>query len=219
MDSGSTDDTLDICARFPAVEVHRRPFDSFAGQCNAGLEQIRTHWVLSLDADYLMPAGFVAEISGLGGLEHGYAAGFQYCVYGRPLRSCLYPPRTVLYRRAGSRYEDDGHGHRVVVPGPVGALKSVIDHDDRKPLSRWLTNQRKYAEQEADKLLQQTGALSMPDRIRKRIWLAPLLVFFYTLLWKRAILDGWPGFYYSLQRTYFELLLSLELLDRKLRQA
>jgi glycosyltransferase involved in cell wall biosynthesis len=217
MDSGSTDDTLAICARFPSVEVHHRPFDSFAGQCNAGLERIWTPWVLSLDSDYLMPTGFPEEISGLGGLEHGYRAGFRYCVYGRPLRSCLYPPRTVLYRRAGARYEDDGHGHRVVVPGPVGELKSVIDHDDCKPLARWLASQRKYAEQEAEKLLAQTGALPVADRIRKRIWLAPGLVFFYTLFWKRAALDGWPGFFYVLQRTYFELLLSLELLDRRLR--
>jgi hypothetical protein len=34
---------------------------------------------------------------------------------------------------------------------------------------------------------------------------------------KRLILDGWPGVFYSLQRTYAELLLSLKLLDARLR--
>ena len=48
------------------------------------------------------------------------------------------------------------------------------------------------------------------------LW-APTLTLAYCLFWKRLILDGWPGVYYSLQRTYAELLLSLELLDRRLR--
>jgi hypothetical protein len=39
------------------------------------------------------------------------------------------------------------------------------------------------------------------------------------LFWKRLIFDGWPGVYYSLQRTFAELLLSLEILDRRLRIA
>ena len=34
IDSGSTDGTLDILAKEPRVDVVRRPFDSFAEQCN-----------------------------------------------------------------------------------------------------------------------------------------------------------------------------------------
>jgi hypothetical protein len=33
---------------------------------------------------------------------------------------------------------------------------------------------------------------------------------------KGCLLDGWPGWFYALQRTYAELLLSLELLARRL---
>jgi hypothetical protein len=49
------------------------------------------------------------------------------------------------------------------------------------------------------------------------IWPAVPASLIYTLLAKRVILDGWPGWYYAFRRTYAELLLSLELLDRKLR--
>jgi hypothetical protein len=48
-------------------------------------------------------------------------------------------------------------------------------------------------------------------------WPAPLLVFFYTLLVKRCILDGWAGWVYALQRTVAEALISLEIADRRLR--
>jgi hypothetical protein len=36
-------------------------------------------------------------------------------------------------------------------------------------------------------------------------------------LWKRCILDGWPGWLYVLQRTLAEVLIAIELVDRKLR--
>ena len=60
--------------------------------------------------------------------------------------------------------------------------------------------------------------LSLQDRLRKRIVIAPFLVLFYTLLWKRLILDGWPGLYYVAQRVFAELMLSLRLMDKMLRK-
>ena len=52
IDSGSNDATADILREFvPQVRVLTRRFDSFAGQCNYGLDQIDSEWVLSLDAD------------------------------------------------------------------------------------------------------------------------------------------------------------------------
>jgi glycosyltransferase involved in cell wall biosynthesis len=217
MDSGSTDRTLEICRGFPNVRVVNRRFDSFAGQCNAGLGEIADEWVLSIDADYIIPTDFAGRIGDLDGEADGYRLPFRYCVFGKPLRSCLYPPRVALYRRAKAIYHDDGHGHKVRVDGPVVDVQTVIDHDDRKPLARWLESQRKYAILEADKLLAASTPNGLPDRLRRMIWPAVPACLFYTLFAKRVILDGWPGWYYAFQRTYAELLLSLELLDRKLR--
>jgi hypothetical protein len=57
----------------------------------------------------------------------------------------------------------------------------------------------------------------MADRLRRMIWPAAPAAFLYTLLLKGVILDGWPGWFYALQRTYAELVLSLILLERKIR--
>ena len=54
VDSFSTDETLDIARKFPQVRIVQREFDTFAGQCNFGLQKIDTEWVLSLDADYVL---------------------------------------------------------------------------------------------------------------------------------------------------------------------
>jgi hypothetical protein len=58
--------------------------------------------------------------------------------------------------------------------------------------------------------------LSWKDRLRKKIIFAPALTLVYCLFWKGLILDGWAGVYYTTQRVYAELLLSLMLLDKRL---
>ncbi len=220
VDSFSTDKTLDIVSGFPQAKLVQRTFDSFAGQCNFGLRQIKTDWVLSLDADYVLSEGLVTEIQDLPLDEQiaGYSARFNYCICGKPLRATLYPPRIVLYRRERAHYRDEGHGHRVQVDGATQMLFGWINHDDRKSLDRWFSEQNRYAAIEARHLLESPkGELRLPDRLRRRIVLAPVLMFFYTLFAKGLILDGWPGWFYVLQRTLAEIMLSLRLIEAKLQ--
>jgi len=222
VDSGSTDGTLDMLAKDPRVEVVHRPFDSFAEQCNFGLMHIRTEWVLSMDADYELSDGFAAELDGLqpGPDQAGYRAAFVYRIHGKSLRGTLYPPRTVLYRVKGAAYENEGHGHRIRLDGNVTELRSAIFHDDRKPLARWLGSQLKYAAREAEHLLAAPrGQLPRIDRLRLMGWPAPILVLAYVLFVKGAVLDGRAGWFYAFQRLLAEVLLALELLDRRLSGA
>ena len=73
-------------------------------------------------------------------------------------------------------------------------LSGWIDHDDRKGLDRWLSEQNRYMIMEARKLLETPKEnLNLPDRLRRWIVPAPPLAFFYTLLTKGLILDGWAG--------------------------
>ncbi|MDX2257898.1 MAG: glycosyltransferase family 2 protein [Hyphomicrobiaceae bacterium] len=224
LDSGSTDATAAIVARYPNARLVVRPFDEHARQWNFGLQDcgLSGEWVLALDADYVVGPDILAEIDALTPSESmaGYAAGFRYVMLGRPLRGALYPPVTVLYRRERARYVQDGHTQRVVVDGQVGRLDGRIDHDDRKPLKRWLASQQRYAELEARQLLAaRPDELSRIDRIRRLGWLAPVLVFFYALFAKGLILGGWHGWLYVLQRTAAEVMIALEIVDRRLRSA
>src|SRR6202011_4432976 len=112
IDSGSTDETLDILKSFPQVDVIDRPFTEFAGQCNFGLTQIKTSWVLSLDADYELSDALISELQSLspGDRISGYQVHFIYRIQGQSLRGSLYPPRVVLYRKEGAAYRQEGHG-------------------------------------------------------------------------------------------------------------
>lgn len=219
VDSGSTDGTLRIAQETGRCRMVTRAFDSFARQCNFGLTQVATPWVLSLDADYVCDPGLAAELEKLDASEDcaGYAAAFRYVVLGQPLRASLYPPRTVLYRRDLAAYEDDGHSHRVKVRGATRVLRTMIHHDDRKPFSRWLAAQDRYAAQETEKLMSAApGSLPWQDRARRLMLVAPLLTAPYCLLWKKLLFDGWAGWYYTGQRVLAELILSLRLLEQRI---
>jgi hypothetical protein len=163
--------------------------------------------------------GFSREVAALdpGATTVGYRAHFKYAIFGRPLRASLYPPRTVMYRRDRARYRDEGHGHRVQLDGKELSLRSVIFHDDRKPMERWVAEQNRYMIVEAAALLATPmNHLKPQDRLRRSIVFAPVAVLFYTLIGKGLIFDGWRGWFYVLQRVFAEMLLSLRLLEGRL---
>jgi len=221
LDSFSTDATETTARSHSNVTFVRRAFDDHASQWNFGLDRIRTRWVLSLDADYLVTDELLEEIAQLREPTNAtaYFARFRYCIGGRPLRGSLYPPRAILFQKARARYVQDGHTQRLEFDGLSQFLRGCMLHDDRKPLCRWLETQRHYARHEARKLIESSKKpLSLADWLRRLIWPAAPAAFVYTLLVKGCLFDGWPGWYYALQRTYAELLLSLELLDHRISQ-
>ena len=221
VDSGSTDETVEIVRQFPQAKVLVRSFDSHTDQWNFGLDNVQTEWVLSLDADYILPREFTAELASLRPPDNmvAYFARFRYCIFGRPLRATLYPPRAVLFRKSFCRYEPDGHTQTLRTNGRTARLSAEINHDDQKPFSHWLRAQDRYAQLESKHLLQKpAGQLNRSDQIRRKIVLAPVLVLFYALLGKGLILDGWAGCYYVFQRTLAELILSLRLIEARLKQ-
>jgi glycosyltransferase involved in cell wall biosynthesis len=211
IDSFSTDETLAILRNNPAVEVFQNPFVHFADQCNFGLQKIRTEWVLSLDADYVLGEGLVEELKILPERSAcaGYGVNFKYCIDGHPLRGSILPPRTVLYRRAQASYRRDGHAHRVDVKGETSLLTGIIYHDDRKPRSRWYQHQKEYAVLEAEKLSKAVFS--------ELNFIAPVAVALYCLFVKGLVLDGRYGLYYSFQRVLAECFLSLRLIRKFLR--
>jgi glycosyltransferase involved in cell wall biosynthesis len=216
IDSFSTDETLEILSNYPQVKIFQRKFDSFANQCNYGLSQITSEWVLSLDADYVLTPGLINELKTLKTEPevNSYRVRFKYCVFGKPLRGTLLPPRKVFYRRINATYKDDGHAHRVFVEGKSATLNNYIHHDDRKPLSRWLWSQDRYMVIEAQKLLETPlSELSWGDKIRKQKILAPFILLVYCLILKGGIIDGWHGWYYAFQRILAEILLGIRLME------
>jgi len=221
VDSFSNDQTLEIARSFPNVQVVQRVFDTHANQWNAGLDRIDTEWALTLDADYVLTAELQEEIKKLEPASDLalYWGDFDYCIFGRPLRASVYPPRVVLFRTKRARYVDAGHTQQLRVKGKLAKFKGKIWHDDRKPLSRWFQSQDRFSEIEAKYLLgAKSEELSRLDRVRKNsLIVAPMIIPIYLLMVRGLIFDGRNGWYYAFQRTVAEMMLALRLLEAKLR--
>jgi glycosyltransferase involved in cell wall biosynthesis len=219
VDSYSTDETVAIARVAHAnVTIVQRAFDTHAAQWNFGVDQVETKWVLALDADYVVTRELAAEIRDLEVKDDavGYSARFHYCIYGTRLRGSLYPARTVLFRKNSGRYVDDGHTQVWRPNGLILPLNGYIDHDDRKPIARWINSQVKYSRLEARHLLATTPeTLTLQDRLRLRIYFAAAVTVLYLIFRRGLILDGWRGWFYIAQRAIAELLLSISLLSEK----
>ena len=172
-----------------------------------------------MDADYVFPeTAHQAIHSAMRKDDAGFSANFHYLVYGKSVHGSILPPRTILFRTEYGRYWQDGHTQQLELQGSQGLLPFHVSHDDRKPLSRWLQSQISYARQEVEKITScSRNELGRNDRIRKAIVLAPPLVFLLVYVLRGGFLSGWRGLFYALQRLTAELLLSLFLIDVKLK--
>lgn len=220
VDSFSTDATVEIAGRLPQARIFQRVFDSHANQWNfAAFEtDIRTPWILALDADYQISDELAQELGGLDpcGPHDAYRASFLYHILGKTLRGALYPPVAVLFRKEKGRFVQDGHTHRLTIEGSIGKLNAPILHDDRKPLAHWLQAQDRYMRLEAEKISKESWyRLSWRNRLRRAPPLAPIAVFLYCFFVKGGARDGRAGLYYALQRMLAEALLGLHLLERE----
>lgn len=234
VDSFSDDRTVEIAEGFENVKVLQHRFGGFAEQWQWALSQeLPTEWILALDADYVVIPELVDEMERLvPGNVDGYRVGFDWAVHGRAIRWSLYPPLVVLFRKSKVTIARYGHAQKAVVEMEARLEKRII-HDDRKPISRWFSSQIQYATEEADLLrkMQQGGrrfprtsadprqkSMSRNDRLRRFPFLTTALVPVYLLFFRGLILNGRAGLHYVLQRTISEAMISLALIDARLRK-
>jgi len=210
VDSLSTDDTIAIAESFPNVRVVQRALDDLASQWIFAVNQAKTPWVLTLDADYFVPDAFIDELQSLDRSRAGYIAEFDYAINGKKLRGSLYTPRAVLLRRDACTFYMDGHTQRVRVEGDTATLRMRFIHDDRKSFKRFVARQRVYMRNEAEKIRRGEN-LNFAARVRKLRVVAPFAVLVQTLIVKGLILDGFAGLHYVLERVVAEFILSREL--------
>jgi glycosyltransferase involved in cell wall biosynthesis len=216
IDSYSDDSTLEIIAQYPQVHLYQRQFDTHAQQWNYGLAQVETEWVLSLDADYCLSDALIEELRSLKVPSEidSFWIGFKFCIFGKPLRSNILPPREALFRHQKAIYIDDGHTQVLQSTGNSQKLDNAIYHDDRKSLNRWLWAQDRYATLEVQKLLNTSDHdLGLNDRIRQMKIVAPFAVLVYCLVFRGGILDGWHGWFYAFQRMIAEVILAARLIE------
>src|SRR5438094_9040265 len=171
LDSHSTDATESIDRSFPNVDCQVRTFDCHRTQWEYGIHHadIRSDFVLALDADMSVPAAFVEEMkeSFLDGKYAGAITPFEFRILGRPLAGSIYPAQLRVFRRDVIAVSQQGHTQEFTMKNPaIYRFKTALIHDDRKALERWVSSQASDSALEA-KRITAGCAYRWRDRLRE----------------------------------------------------
>jgi glycosyltransferase involved in cell wall biosynthesis len=228
VDSGSTDATAEIARRAGATVLQFEWNGEFPKKRNWVL---RNHsfshpWIFFLDADERVTPAFVAELRDILPTTNcsGFWVEFTNWFMGQPLRHgdvfrklCLFRVGSGEYERMPemlwSRLDMEVHEHPVL-KGPVGAIRSRLEHHDQRDLSHYLAKHNEYSSWEAARFLWLEGAgeqawqaLTGRQRFKyrnlERWWFAAFYWFAAAVL-KGGFRDGKAGLRLAaLKRRYF----------------
>ena len=193
VDSGSTDETLDI-ARAKGAQVVHQDWLGFGPQKNFGLTLATGDWIFWLDHDEEVPPELAAAVKAAVQSDDADAYRISrlswFC--GQPMRHSGWHPDWVLrlFRRGKGRWSDGmGHDH-VIFDGPVQKLPGgLILHYPVKDLKDAWAKADYYSTVGANELIAKGRRVSFMSGISRG-----LFAFIRTYLLQLGFLDGRRGF-------------------------
>jgi len=196
VDSGSTDATLSIAARYGARTVHR-PFDNFRTQRQFANGLCLHETVMFFDSDEIASDALIDEVLALKarGFDHeAYAVRRDWVVMGKvihalmPISSPDYPIR--IYRRATLRFTDHSVHETLTGYENCGRIESPVVHRTFETASEMKTKLDLYTDLAATDLLDRRD----PARVLwLKSWFSPLGAFLKWYIRKGNVRDGRIG--------------------------
>lgn len=211
VDSGSSDNTVALAENHGCKVVYRKWDDDFSAQRNFALKYVNTKWILYLDADERLDNKLMNNISKVIKSDERkqyefyrevHAFGFKY-KYG-----IFKPDKVIRMFQTNSVIWKNKIHERPECNYPKCLLEGYIIHYTYKNWQHWL-----------DKLGQYTTIWAEENFSKgKRICLIEVLLhgiygFISAYIVKRGFLDGWAGFFSSLQHFLYTIIKYLKLYE------
>lgn len=209
VDSGSTDDTVDIALDHGANVVQRR-FTSFSDQWNFAARElpIETPWSIKLDPDERLSEDLKREI-GAALSDADELAGFymhrRLWFMGERLHATT-DGTLRIWRTGRASFGSVKVNEHARVEGPCGRISTPIEHIDSASLHHWFEKQNRMTTMEADRLHLGGELTAEPklfgDSLQRRMWIKEKFfsipgryALFWLYLWLRkgAWRDGATG--------------------------
>jgi glycosyltransferase involved in cell wall biosynthesis len=190
VDSGSSDDTTQVAARYGA-RVIVKEWLGFGRQKQFAVEQAAHDWVLCLDADERVSPELAASL--VHTLNAPAAPVYRMARCNRFLGRWLrhgegYPDWSVrLFDRRRARWSDDPV-HEKVLGAPIGTLDGDLLHESAQDLSGYLEKQNRYTTLAAEELHRRGRSAGIAE-----LAFSPLARFVKFYLLRLGFLDGMPG--------------------------
>lgn len=236
LDSGSTDNTIEIAKEFDAT-LWENPFESFGKQRNFALDKINTkhNWILFLDADEVVTEKFKTAILDSVKNADEQVAGFYCCwkmmLEGRWLKHCDNFPKWQfrLMKVDRARFTDFGHGQKEdQVDGNIEYIKEpYLHYGFSKGWYNWIERHNIYSNLEAKERIHSLppvkNIFSSHGSVRNpalKSWLSrvpgwPAMRFLHAYFINLGFLEGMPGLVYCINMGYYEFLIQIKMREIK----
>ena len=196
VDSGSTDGTLDVAARY-TDRVFHNPWGGFAKQRTFGMHHATGDWVLFLDADEYVTDTLNQKINEIlvnGSPYDGYKIHRVEHFLGFPINhgtlNPSYQPR--LLRNNKGFWTGGAHAH-FEVDGDLGTIHEDLYHDCHNTISDFMRRIDTYTTVDAEE------RFNAGQRVGPwHVVLSPLGMAWKCLIVKKGYKDGFPGLLFSL---------------------
>lgn len=205
VDSGSTDDTIQIAKQFTDRIVSHK-WTGYGAQKNYGASLATHDWILSLDADEQLSSALTEEIHSL--LENeptvrGYRMPRVTHYLGQWIRTTDWYPdyQLRLYDRRVARWSDHLVHESVSVNGPIEYLRSELEHFAYRNVSQHLATIDRYTTLAAQQMLNNGRQAHTLDLV-----LHPLCAFLRNYIARGGFRSGSVGIIVSLLNSYYVFL-------------
>lgn len=238
LDSFSTDSTVEIAKNLGA-RIEYRKFDNYAAQRNFGLHSIqyKYEWVLMLDADERVTPELSKELilkaSNTPPETSLYRMRRKDYFFNHWLkRSSGYPTWFGRFVRPLKVRVDREINEEYITDGNTSSLEHHLEHYPfNKGIAWWYERHNRYSSMEAEATLTErldpikwTNLISKDPTFRRktlkriayRLPGRPLITFIYLYIFRLGFMDGLGGFYFSLMRASYELMIDIKVIEAQL---
>ncbi len=210
VDGGSSDDTLAIAKKYKAKIVAHPLANDFSAQRNFALSQVKSGWVLFVDADEIVSPALSEEI--LYSIKHfktakGFLIPRRDIMWGKPLFHGD-SGNTRLLRLANLNSGTwTGKVHESwQVSGQVLSLSSPLIHTPHQTVSDFLSHLNYYSTLKADEFFSRGRSSNVFEII-----FAPIARFLQLYIIKLGFLDGTAGFVHAMLMAMYAYLVASKL--------
>jgi len=213
LDTGSTDNTLEICKRYPHVKVISHDFIGFGPTHNLASSLTSHDWVLSVDSDEVVTPALKEEILSLN-LDSSSVYKIRRHNYfnGKRIKGCAgWDPDWVvrLYNKKTTSFTNDQVHEKVLSSNmKLVSFKNPMNHTPYRKISDFLYKMQSYST-----LFAQQNKTRKSSSVGKALlhgWMA----FCKSYIFKRGMLQGTEGLIISLYNGHVTFYKYLKLAEK-----
>ncbi len=219
VNNSSTDKTEDIAKKYTdKVFTQKNNPQNIDIQKNFGFEKATSDFILSIDADEIVPEELALEIKKILSepSQIEYIDGFwiprKNMIFGKWIENTGWYPdyQLRLFRKGKGKYSAKHVHEHLQIEGQTAKLKEHLIHNNYESIFQFTTKTLNYAQNEADNILEKGYDFNYFDAIK-----FPVAEFLSRFFARKGYRDGFHGLILSLLMAFYHFIIFTLIWEKK----